>query len=95
MKVVFTGEKCQSIMWEKVVSGVDSEPLRCDVNLPVAVQVNGDFSKAYLEGSCDGKDYDVIVQFSLQGTKKVEFAPLWIRPSVADGEATITVVLRR
>ena len=95
MKVVFTGEKVQSIMWEKVVAGVDSPPLKCDSNLPVAVQVNGEFGKAYLEGSCDGIDFDPIVIFSMQGTKKVEFAPLWIRPSVSDGEATITVVLRR
>jgi hypothetical protein len=95
MKVVFTGERVQSVMWEKVIDGEDSQPLKCDSNLPVAVQSNGEFVRAFLEGSCDGVDYDPIVTFSMQGTKKVEFAPLWIRPSVSGGEATITVVLRR
>ncbi|MHC4193425.1 MAG: hypothetical protein ACYSP9_04530 [Planctomycetota bacterium] len=94
-KAVFTGEKCQSVMWEKVSGETVCKPLRCDINLPVAVQVNGDFYKADLEGSCDGVDFDPIVTFSMQGTKKVDFAPLYIRPSVREGEATITVVLRR
>ena len=94
-KVVFTGEKCQAIMWEDVGKDSVVEPVKCDANLPVAVQVNGAFGKVYLEGSCDGVDFDPIVTFSMQGTKKVEFAPLYIRPSVTEGKATITVVLRR
>ena len=94
-KVFYTGENCIGYVWVGVTETDEAQAVKCDSNVPVVVQVRGEFSKVSLEGSCDGKEWDNICVLSMQGIKKIDIQPLFIRPKVLGGEATITVNIRR
>ena len=95
-KAIFTGESCIAYKWSDVAEGDDAPAIKCDSNVPTVAQVRGVFSKVLIEGSCDGNNWgDVVCTFSMEGMKKIDIRPLFIRPKVLGGEATITVNIRR
>jgi hypothetical protein len=94
-EAVFTGERCAVYTWTGVTDGDSEKPIRCDAHKPCVLQAVGVFTKAYLEGSCDGKNWETIAFLSLPGITAVNLAPLYVRPLVTGGTADITVVVRR
>ena len=50
-KAIFESDRCKVYLWEGVTPDAPGEPLDCDTFTPRALQVEGDFTRAYLDAA--------------------------------------------
>ncbi len=96
-KAIFESDRCKVYLWEGVTPDDPGEPLDCDTFTPRALQVEGDFTRAYLDASCGG-EWEPVVSMPLAGIAKVDTEALKVRPRIEGAEemsAKFYLVVRR
>ncbi len=94
---VFESDRCKVYLWDGVTPGVPGEPLACDTFMPRAVQVEGDFTRAYLDASCGG-EWEQVISMPMDGVLNVYTEALRVRPRIEGAEgmkAKFYLVVRR
>lgn len=96
-KAIFESDRCKVYLWDGVTPDAPGEALSCDTFTPRAVQVEGDFTRAYLDASCGG-GWEPVLSMPLGGIAKVDTEALRVRPRIDGAEgmsAKIYLVVRR
>lgn len=96
-KAIFESDRCKVYLWEGVTPDAPGEPLYCDTFTPRAVQVEGDFTRAYLDASCGG-EWEPVVSAPMDGIAKVDTEALKVRPRIDGAEgmsAKFWITVRR
>ena len=94
---VFESDRCKMYVWDGVTPDAPGESLTCDIFTPRAVQVEGDFTRAYLDASCGGA-WEPVVSMPMDGIAKVDTEALKVRPRIEGAEgmkAKYFLVVRR
>lgn len=82
---VFESDRCKVYLWDGVTPDAPGEPLSCDIFTARAVQVEGDFTRAFLDASCGG-EWEAVVSVSMDGIVKVDTEALKVRPRIEGSE---------
>lgn len=96
-QVLCESDRLKVYLWDGVTPGEPGEPLFCDVFTPREVQVQGEFTRAFLDASCGG-DWEPVTSLPLDGIAKVGTEATKIRPRItgSDGmKAKFYLVVRR
>ncbi len=82
---IFEADRCKVYLWDGVTPDAPGEALSCDTFTPRALQVEGDFTRAYLDATCGG-EWEPIASMPLGGIAKVDIEVLKVRPRIQGAE---------
>ena len=94
---VFESDRCKVYLWDGVTPDAPGEELVCETFTPREIQVEGEFSRAFLDASCGG-EWERVVSISLSGIAKIYTEALRVRPRIDGAEgmsAKFWLVARR
>lgn len=96
-QAIYESDRCKVHLWDGVTPDDPGESLSCDTFTPREVQVEGNFTRAFLDASCGG-EWEPAVSISLDGISKIHTEALKVRPRIEGAEgmkAKFWLVVRR
>jgi hypothetical protein len=94
---IFEADRCKVYLWDGVTPDAPGVELLCDAFTARAVQVEGDFTRAYLDASCGGA-WEQVASMPLDAIAKIGTEALKVRPRIDGAEgmsAKFYLVVRR
>ena len=94
---IFESDRCKVYLWDGVTPDTPGEELLCDTFTARTVQMEGDFTRAYLDATCGGQ-WESVVSMPIDGIARADTEALKVRPRIDGAEgmsAKIYLVVRR
>ena len=96
-KAVYESESCKVYLWDGITPDAPGETLLCGTFTPREIQVEGEFTRAFLDASCGG-EFEKLLSMSIGGIARI-YSEAWkVRPRIDGAEgnkAKFYLVVRR
>lgn len=94
---VFESDRCKVYLWDGVTPDAPGEAISCDMFTPREIQIEGYFTRAYVDAS-NGGGWERVVSMPMSGISKVDTEALSVRTRIEGAEgnsAKFWLVVRR